>query len=502
MRTIAIINQKGGCGKTTTAINLAAVLAGRGHRTLLVDMDPQSHCALGLAVPESQILRSTADLMRAGLDGSIGFDDVVWQITRGLDLAPSTMALAAVEQQLASAPDKDRRLSQVLALAQDTYDWCVIDCPPSIGLLTFNALRAAGEVIVPVETGYFALHGSVKQEKTIDMLARRVGHDIVFRVLPTMYDVRTKLAREILAELKKRFGDRVLPMTINFNAKLKEAASFGQPITEYDAASRGMADFDELADFLLAHPPKVRATASAASLRPASPQHPAMSRAAELVERAKALANRAAGVADQIRNDPDAQREGIAPRPPAAAGDEHPGFPADPPAKRPETDPETDPDPEPAAGRLAHHLTRPRAEQPQPQTTAAVHAQVAAPSAAAQRDAQRTAAPQADPPKGDLQARLAKLYGVRQTHQGLLFVQPANGAQRLALAGDFNDWNPGRTPMRRDDKLGIWQACIDLPPGRYRYRLVADGHWLSDPYNRDTEVNAFGETDNVIDVPD
>jgi len=149
MRTIAMINQKGGCGKTTCSINLAAVLAARGYRTLLVDMDPQSHCALGLAVPDDQIERSTADLLRHGMDGSIALADITWQISRCLDLAPSSMTLAGIENQLANATDKDRRLAQILSTVADRYDFCIIDCPPSIGLLTFNALRAADEVIIP-----------------------------------------------------------------------------------------------------------------------------------------------------------------------------------------------------------------------------------------------------------------------------------------------------------------------------------------------------------------
>jgi len=186
VRTIAIINQKGGCGKTTCSINLAAVLAAQGHRTLLVDMDPQSHCALGLAVPAEQIERSTAHLLRHGLDGSISLADITWQISRCLDLAPSTMELAGIENQLAVATDKDRRLVQILSTVADRYDFCIIDCPPSIGLLTFNALRSADEVIIPVETGFFSMQGSIKQEQTIRMLARRVGHNVRFKVLATM----------------------------------------------------------------------------------------------------------------------------------------------------------------------------------------------------------------------------------------------------------------------------------------------------------------------------
>jgi len=444
VRTIAIINQKGGCGKTTSAINLSAVLATKGHRCLLVDMDPQSHCALGLAVPESQISRSMADLMRAGLNGSIGFEDIIWQVSRGLDLAPSAMGLASVEQQLAGAPDKDRRLSQLLSTVQQTYDFCIIDCPPSIGLLTFNALRAAAEVIVPVETGYFSLHGSIKQERTIDMLARRVGHDVTFHVLPTLYDVRTKLAREILAELKKRFGDRVLPTVINFSAKLKEAASFGQPITEYDPASRGMADFEQLADYLLAHPPtRSHRPASAQILRTADGAQPTMSRAAELVERARSLASRAAQLSSHLANDPDAQAEGLA---------------------RPAAPPTPTAQPEPAAP----------APTPEP--------------AAAASDTQKLTRDQ----------RLAKLFGIKSTQQGVLFVQPVNGSSQLAVAGDFNDWKPA--PMTQDQTLGVWQTCLQIPPGRYRYRLVVDGQWLPDPFNQQTETNPYGELNNILEL--
>ncbi len=428
MRTIAIINQKGGCGKTTTAINLAAVLAGLGQKTLLVDMDPQSHCALGLAVPDAQINHSIADMLRAGLDGSMALGDILWQISRNLDLAPSSMALAGLEHELVAAPDKDRRLQQVLATVADDYQFAIIDCPPAIGLLTFNALRAAEEVIIPVETGYFAMQGALKQEATIQMLARRANHQARFMVLPTLYDVRTKLAREILAGLQRHFGDKVLPVVVHFSAKLKEAASFGQPITEYDPTSSGCSDFEQLARWLLENPPTpivpVTAATPTAQGIPAAPGP--CNRAAELVERARALSARAAALSAKLSTPPP------------------------------------------------HTLGR----------GGAATLSLALPAS----------------PAPTLDQKLAKVYGVRPTSQGLLFVQPVNGADNLAIAGDFNNWSSTATPMRRDERLGVWQAVVPVPPGRYRYRLVVDGQWIQDPYNRYVETNPFGELNNVVEV--
>jgi len=422
-----VINQKGGCGKTTVSINLAAVLAGQGRKTLLVDMDPQAHCALGLAVPENQLNRSMSDILRAGLDGSLAFADIAWQITKQLDLAPSTMELAALEQELASSSDKDRRLLQVLSTIEDEYEFCIIDCPPSIGLLTFNALRTADEVVIPVETGYFALQGSTKQEATIEMLARRVGHTARFKVLATMYDVRTKLAREILAELRRHFGEKLLPVVIHFNSKLKEAASFGQPITEYDPTSRGMQDFEKLAAWLIANPP----TPAPTNDNPPPTGTSATNRAAELVERARALSARTAELTKKLSADPDVG--------PTIAPQEVP-----------------------------HATVVPTGKMPT---------------------------------NNSLSQKLNKLYGVRETNHGLLFIQPANNrTQEVSIAGDFNRWSPTATPMTRDPRTGVFQTCLPLPPGRYRYRLVIDGQWIQDPYNETVETNPFGELNSIATV--
>jgi chromosome partitioning protein len=253
MRCIAIINQKGGCGKTTVAINLAACLAASGRRTLLVDMDPQSHCSVGLAVPEDQIEKNIYDVLISEFSNEkVELKQIIWQISQNFDLAPAGIELAAIEQQLTGREDRENCLRKVFDLYAGEYNYVIIDSPPSVGMIMFNVLRAAQEVIIPVETGYFALHGLSRQLQTLDVLRRQCGHEIELRVLPSMYDVRTKLAREVLTELRKNYKVEMLNSVINFNTKLKEAASFGQPIAEYDPASKGMRDFQVLAAEIMA----------------------------------------------------------------------------------------------------------------------------------------------------------------------------------------------------------------------------------------------------------
>jgi len=267
MRIIAIANQKGGCGKTTVGINLAACLAREGRRTLLVDMDPQGHCALGLAVPEDQIEVSIYDILKAGgrepgeqaIDAqgdapqeTLDLTRCIWQISANFDLAPSATRLADFESEGASLPGAENRLAEVLATVSDRYEFVLVDCPPHIGLLTRNALNAASEVLIPVDTGYFSLQGLSKQLETIERIRSRREQPLEVRVLANLYDVRTKLGREILNELKRKFGPMMCSTFINFNTKLREGASFGQPITEYDPGSMGFRDFVRLARELIA----------------------------------------------------------------------------------------------------------------------------------------------------------------------------------------------------------------------------------------------------------
>jgi chromosome partitioning protein len=259
MRVIAIVNQKGGCGKTTTVVNLAGCLAADGYRVLVVDVDPQAHATLALGVdpdePEENLYEVLADP-----DGAAAMSRVILPAAAGIEVAPSGIVLSALEQKLASEPVEVRteKLAAALDRVADDYDYALIDCPPNVGLLTFNALRAAGEVIVPLETSPFAIHGVQKLVDTIGLLSERIGHEVAVRVLPTLYDGRTRYARRTLGRIRELFGDLCFDTVIRLNVKLREAAAAGLPICVYAPSANGAADYAALAVEVEAAAPEPR----------------------------------------------------------------------------------------------------------------------------------------------------------------------------------------------------------------------------------------------------
>jgi len=456
MRTIAVVNQKGGCGKTTVSINLASALADLGKRVLLVDMDPQSHCAVGLAVPEQEIEQSIYDvLISRSRNEPIKLTEILWQISERLELAPASLDLSAFEQQMAGVPDRERCLKDALEQVKDRYDFTIVDCPPAVGLLTFNALRAATDVIVPVETGYFALHGLSKQLETLSILCKRCEQQVNVRVLASMYDIRTKMAREILAELRAHFGDKMFKTIVNFNTKIKEAASFGQPINEYDPASKGRRDFRALAEEVLGTEVDQRRHEMVNSL---AGQLEAISATADELLKAAKLPLRRAAAGSAVATE-SSEGSGADELVSVTAGSE--------------------------AGTEA-------SMSPSHQHESAASAVAELPAA--------TQIEQQAPNLAETEAKLSDYYGVNQFGDAVVFVTLYPRAKSVQIAGDFNNWRPEAMPMERVGDSGVWQAKIKLAPGRYRYRLVVDGQWQQDPYNEQTELNPYGEYNSVLEV--
>ena len=260
MRTIAVVNQKGGCGKTTTVVNLAGALADDGARVLVVDLDPQAHATLALGIDPEALDRNLYDVLAEppGGPSETPLASVLVPAGEGVRVAPSGIVLSALEQKLAAerAEDRTERLLRALGGVDDAFDVALLDCPPHVGVLTFNALRAAGEVIVPLETSEFALHGVQKLLETIALLGDRLGHDLAVRILPTLYDGRTRFARDTLAEIRARFGDLCFDTVIRQNVRLREAARRGRPIGRLWRAAHGSEDHAALALEVAARAPE------------------------------------------------------------------------------------------------------------------------------------------------------------------------------------------------------------------------------------------------------
>jgi chromosome partitioning protein len=321
------------------------------------------------------------------------------------------------------------------------YDAVIIDCPPSIGLLSYNALAASTEVIIPVETSFFSLRGAAKQIQTARSVTRHVGAEPRIRLLATMYDPRLPLARDLLDDLRDRFGAAVIPTVIRLDPEVKEAASFGRPVEDHAPRSMGAEDYGSLCEWVIEHAeierPEPGADETPSEARPLS--DPALTRVG-------------AGVPVVV-----------------GAGGEAPLSRAQEMALK-------------AATLTAQRAPAPLRRSLMPQKAVAIELI---------EDLEPEISPQANA------ENIRHLWGCRGVVGGLLFVQPCAGVRSVAVAGSFNGWNPSEGEMTRRPELGIFERRIDIPPGRYEYRLVIDGVWQCDPYNPARLTNGLGGENNL-----
>lgn len=249
-RVIAVANQKGGVGKTTTAVNLAACLARLGKDVLLVDLDPQGNSTSGLGVRKERLRRSIYDV----LSGEVPVEAVILSTdVEGLSLVPATIDLAGAEIELVNVPEREMALRRALGPAGRNKDFVFIDCPPSLGLLTVNALCAADSVLIPIQCEYYALEGVTQLLNTINLVRSRLNPALELEgVVLTMFDARTNLSIQVADEVKKHFRGKVYTAVIPRNVRLSEAPSHGMPIVKYDPRSRGSEVYMDLAKEVLA----------------------------------------------------------------------------------------------------------------------------------------------------------------------------------------------------------------------------------------------------------
>jgi len=255
MRTIAVMNQKGGCGKTTVAINVAGALTQLDRRVLLVDMDPQAHASVGLGVENEQQPVTTYELL---MEEAIAVAHASVPVTDRLHLVPAATVLSGVEQELADSHGREERLSVKLSrIPEDSYDFIIVDCPPSVGLLTFNALIAVSEVMIPVDASFFSLHGLVKLRETIDVIEEELNHPLRVSVLCNNLDTRTHFSNDLLDEVDRFHSGVLMETYISNSVRLKEAAATGKTIFEMSGSSKPAGEFLALAREIVQKEPRI-----------------------------------------------------------------------------------------------------------------------------------------------------------------------------------------------------------------------------------------------------
>ncbi|MBI4387688.1 MAG: AAA family ATPase [Candidatus Omnitrophica bacterium] len=436
MRIISIANQKGGCGKTTTAINLAASLAFLQKKILLIDLDPQGHATCGLGIKAESFQKTVYHLFKEDLTTAV-FPDVVIPVSESLDLIPAHVVLSAIEQELAGIQDRDNRLTTRLnQLPTSGYDFVLIDCPPNLGVLTFNALRASSEIIVPIEPSFFSLHGLAKISETLEWLKKVNGRSPRVHALITRFDKRSRLTREVEEEIKRYFQEKLFAHPIRENVTLREAAAVGKSIVDFDRKSTGFQDYMNLAIELIERGMMSRIYSESTQIEQED-------RPVEIISSSNVPPSSFA----------------IAPPQVSMNGNGNNGN--------------------------GKHAAGDAVVQTESDTAIAVMNRSISEEQVEIQPAEQTGYLKDLPPRTVL--------------GGVLFSYRNQTAKEVLIAGTFNQW-VGEAMTKVGFESEVWQKIVTLEPGMHRYKFLVDGEWVTDPLNQRTEPTPYGNLNSVIEV--
>jgi len=498
LRVLAICNQKGGCGKTITSINLGASLSFLGKKVLLIDLDPQAHSTIGLGVDSEALERSIFDVLNPESANRLTLQEVVIQVEKNLWLAPSQIVLTAIEQQLSGVPKREEFLSSALASVQKNYDFVLIDCPPNLGILTFNALRAAGESVITIEPSSFSVHGLEKVNETINVLREQIQHSVIVHALLTMLDNRNKFSRDVVDRVRKIYGDRVLRTVIRINIRLREAAQSGRPITRFDRHSTGFHDYLSLASEIIERGVKQQAE-DAKVLKEEEKKLSELLTGGKVAELKTAKEEKDNEDFEKISSEEKSENQENAEDFSESEENDKPATETTPPSPFLQEDGDDKGSFElenaPDDDKVPFGISTPGETSPEESDERAIAATKVEPASAP-----KGAPTSEEKTPGSL---LLPIRGIRKyplkVSGGYLFICKCPGAKSVQIVGDFTNWiaasmnSPG-------GKSGFWTRVFSLTPGSHKYKFIVDGEWVNDINNSKYQRNPYGGIDSIIEV--
>ena len=443
-KIISIANQKGGCGKTTTAINLASSLAQIGQKVLLGDLDPQAHASLGLDI-ESQ--DSIYNIISKLTPRKLKIENIIKRVENNFDIVPSNILVGTLEQELSDEIGRELKLVETLTPLKKLYDYILIDCPPSLGILTINSIRVSEELIIPVETSRFSMQGVDHLLDIVNLVRDRLNHDVKCKILITMFDSRLRHSFSMLSTIKQKFSGLIFDTIIHINVKLKESVVFGKSVAMYDKYCRGTKDYYSLAKEMVAIERKGTAevTPTRVEVKAATVKVPTKAK-----EEAPSVKEVAATASTPIPEpQPNLQPESV--------------------AQIKELEIVETPI-------LAERIIEVVKEEEQPVVQ------------------------ETTPTFQPLSAKMQKI--IKEEAREIFptrFIIDAIGAKTVYVTGSFNDWSLDEN-CRLKEAGNHWEATIPLKPGLYKYQFIVDGVWKEDPNNPRRERNSFGDINSIVEV--